>query len=263
MEARAYGLELTNNSKVGWAFSLSRNKTCIGATEVCRKYCYCKGIRYQSTTQKEKRERNYRTVEYLLELGGPELLAENLVLLVDHARPLDWLSARYTDGKTAVPWTFRLHDAGDFHSARYVEAWFLTAQKRPECQFWFYTRSFIVPQMLDSLTKLCQLPNCQGFLSVDSDNYKDALAAYRATSGWKIAIMQEAPGLMPAELFEDLKEVVPVGQTVSFPCHHGGRHVEPIEDESWLLCPQVMGFYSLESRPNMAKPCQRCKFCLP
>jgi hypothetical protein len=82
-----YGLELTNNSKVGWAFSLPRSKTCINATPTCKKLCYGNGIRYQSDAQKAKRERNYRTVEFLLKEGGPELLAENLSMLVDQARP--------------------------------------------------------------------------------------------------------------------------------------------------------------------------------
>ena len=101
---RQYGLELTLNSKVGFAFTLSRSSTCIGATEVCRRLCYGRGIRYQSKAQKEKRERNLRTVEYLLAAGGPELLAENLLGLVDHARPLDFLAAKFTGCKTSLPW---------------------------------------------------------------------------------------------------------------------------------------------------------------
>jgi hypothetical protein len=33
-----YGLELTNNSKVGWAFSLPRTETCINATALCKRF---------------------------------------------------------------------------------------------------------------------------------------------------------------------------------------------------------------------------------
>lgn len=71
-----YGLELTRNSKVGWAFSVSRKESCIGATEACRTLCYGNGVRYKTKGARRKRERNFRTVERLLALGGPELLAD-------------------------------------------------------------------------------------------------------------------------------------------------------------------------------------------
>jgi hypothetical protein len=172
-----YGLELTNNSKVGWAFSLPRGKTCIGATAICKKLCYGNGIRYQSEGQKDKRERNYRTVELLLSEGGPELLAENLVAMIDQARPRDWLTAKVTGCKTVVPWTIRVHDIGDFASVEYVQSWIIAITRRPDCSFWFYTRSFDDDQLLVALTELARLPNCQGWLSADSDNYREAILA--------------------------------------------------------------------------------------
>ncbi len=109
-----YGLELTNNSKVGWAFSLPRTETCINATALCRKLCYGNSVRYQSLGQKAKRGRNFRTCEFLLAEGGPELLAENLSMLVDQARPRDWLTARIKRTKTAIPFTVRIHDVGEY-----------------------------------------------------------------------------------------------------------------------------------------------------
>ena len=123
MDKREYGLDLTVNSKVGMAFSLTRNKSCINATAVCKKLCYGKGIRYQSEGQRAKRERNFRTVEYLLALGGPELLAENLLLLVDHARPLDWLTAKLTGRKGAMPWSLRIHDVGEYPDFRNIPSY--------------------------------------------------------------------------------------------------------------------------------------------
>ncbi|MBX9771790.1 MAG: hypothetical protein K2X29_10485, partial [Candidatus Obscuribacterales bacterium] len=105
-----FGLELTNNSKTGWAFSLSREQTCVNATDVCKKLCYGKGIRYQSESHKAKRLRNFETCEFLLSQGGPELLAQNLEMLVDHARPMDWLAASISGSRPSVPWTLRIHD---------------------------------------------------------------------------------------------------------------------------------------------------------
>ncbi len=109
-----YGLALTNNSKVGWAFSLPRTETCINATKICRAVCYGNGIRYQSKGQKEKRARNLRTVEFLLAEGGPELLAENLSMLVEQARPRDWLTAKITGSKTTIPFCLRIQDVGEY-----------------------------------------------------------------------------------------------------------------------------------------------------
>ena len=120
MTKRDYGLELTNNSKVGWAFSLPRSKTCINATTICKKLCYGNGIRYQSAGHKAKRERNFRTIQFLLNEGGPELLSQNLSLMVDQARPRDWLCAKITATETVIPWTLRIHDIGDYPEFRTI-----------------------------------------------------------------------------------------------------------------------------------------------
>jgi hypothetical protein len=260
---RMYGLESTVNSKTGFAFSLPRSKTCIGATETCLRLCYGRGIRYQAKAQKAKRERNFRTVELLLAQGGPELLAENLLGLIDQARPLDFLSSKYIGGKTSLPWTYRAHDTGDYWSVDYVHAWYLTAQKRPECSIWFYTRSFNDKAVIEALTELVALPNVGGWLSLDRDNYIQGLAAYEAYSGWKVAMLQQAERDMPAQMLPAITAVVPFGNIVSFPYHHAGRHVEPMVDEAIVVCPQVMGAYPLETDKNLPKPCQQCRFCLP
>ena len=115
-----YGLELTNNSKTSWAFSMPRDKTCVMATSICKKVCYGNGIRYQSAGQKAKRERNFRTVELLLERGGPELLAQNLLALIDQVRPSDWLCAQIVGVKTRTPWTIRIHDLGEYPEFRTI-----------------------------------------------------------------------------------------------------------------------------------------------
>ena len=115
-----YGLELTQNSKVGWAFSLSRSESCINATEICERLCYGNGVRYQSDAQRYKRLRNFRTCEFLLKKGGPELLALNLIALVDQARPMDWLAAQISGTATKVPYSLRLHDVGDYPEFRTI-----------------------------------------------------------------------------------------------------------------------------------------------
>lgn len=272
-----YGLELTSNSKVGWAFSLPRNKTCVGATNLCRRLCYGNGIRYQSEGQKAKRERNFRTIELLLSEGGAELLAENLVTMIDLARPRDWLTARVTGCATVVPWSIRIHDLGDFNeSIDYVRAWILAAKRRPDCALWFYTRSFENDGLLAALSELASLPNCQGWLSVDSDNYAAAILAKCKTPPgvWKLAILQDRD--FDPEVLEGIVDSVKdsavdnvndkraaAGEVVSFPYHHGGRHVVPLRHKGLTVCPAVTGVYKLQSDGSLPRPCQSCAFCLP
>lgn len=112
------GLSLTRNSKVGAAFSMSRTKTCVNKTMVCHDACYGNGIRYQSSTQKEKRNRNFETAELLLQKGGATLLAENLIMLIDQARPLDWLAAKTIGMQPEAPWSVRIHDVGEYPEFR-------------------------------------------------------------------------------------------------------------------------------------------------
>lgn len=261
---KKYGLELTNNSKASWAFSLPRSATCIGATDICKKVCYGNGVRYRTSGQKSRRERNFRTVELLLAEGGPRLLAENLVALVDTVRPSDWLAASITGSQTQTPWTLRIHDIGDFHSAEYVGAWLLAVQQRPLCSFWFYTRSFSDVQIFDEMTELASAANCKGWLSIDSDNFAAGLLAYAQRPGvWQLALLQEAEAVLDARVLPSLEGLRHVKQVVSFPIHRGGHHAEPIQHPSLFTCPAVIGVHKLQPDAQKLRPCQTCTFCLP
>lgn len=235
----------------------------MNATELCKRLCYGNGIRYQTAGQKEKRARNFRTCEFLLAEGGPELLAENLSMLVDQARPRDWLTARVAGVQTTIPWTMRIHDVGDFYSPEYVRAWSLVAQKYAECKFWFYTRSFAPGDLFDALTDFATLPNCQGWLSVDSENYDEAILVLCRTPAevWKLALLQDndlAAGVIPS--ISALETEVDI---VSFPYHRGGRHAEPVRNPILTLCPAAIGSLPLSPQKNSLRPCQTCAFCLP
>ncbi len=63
----------------------------------------------------------------------------------------------------------RGHISGDFDTEAYIRAWFALAQAREECLFWFYTRSWRVPELLPWLEALRQLPNVQLIASVDPE----------------------------------------------------------------------------------------------
>ncbi|MBY0552042.1 MAG: hypothetical protein K2W95_32460 [Candidatus Obscuribacterales bacterium] len=260
-----FGLELTDNSKTGWAFSLSRSQSCVQATSICKRLCYGNGIRYQSAAQKAKRERNFKTVEYLLDMGGSELLAQNLVALVDQARPADWLAAKISGVPTSLPWSVRIHDVGDWHTTRYVQAWQIAVAQRPSCKFWFYTRSFADADLLGAIAQLASLPNCSGLLSIDSENFDSGLLAFARHSGvFKLALLQEKQADLDPELLPAVARQVKQGQIINFPYHHGGRHVKPLLDSPLTNCPQITSeALPLVTNKYMPKPCQSCAFCLP
>lgn len=259
-----FGLQLTENSKAGWAFSMPRRFTCINATSVCRRLCYGNGIRYRHPTQIQKRLQNYRTAELLLQRGGPELLALDLIRILDQARPADWLTAQVTGTATMTPWSVRLFDVGDAYSVPFVQALILATQHRPECALWFYTRSLYEKKLLTVLTELASQPNCQGWLSIDSENYVAGLRAYdRNPDVWKLALLQEPADDLPSTLIPAIKKHAISGNIVNFPYHHGSYHVAPVQAEPLMTCPQITGAYPLERARSRPKPCQACTFCLP
>jgi len=260
-----YGLQLTQNSKVGWAFSLSRGQSCIHASSICKKLCYGNGVRYQTQGQKYKRSRNFRTCQFLLEKGGPELLARNLIALVDQARPVDWLAAEISGSETALPFTFRLHDVGDFYSCQYAQAWLIAIRSQPKCKFWFYTRSFQDKDLLAVLSAIASEDNCQGFLSIDSENFQQGLFAFASYPGvWKLALMQQDAREISPELVPALQATARPGQVINFPYHRAGRHVEPLKLEPLVQCPQITSAaFPLTTSSSLHKPCQACALCLP
>ena len=260
-----FGLELTKNSKVGPAFSLSRSSSCINKTALCERVCYGNGIRYRSVGQTEKRMRNYKTAEFLIQHGGSKLLAENLVAVVDQARPIDYLAAMITKTETAIPWTLRIHDVGDFYSVNYVNAWVLTAKQRPNCRFWFYTRSFVEPELFEALSEFAALDNVSGFLSLDSDNYDLGVLRFAQSrpGTWRIALLQEERSSKTDKCADKIASQAGRNDVIVFPKHHGGRHVAPTERANFTVCPQVLGAIKLESRSGFSKPCQTCALCLP
>ena len=263
--AHDYGLELTQNSKVGWAFSLSRTESCTNATEICKRLCYGNGVRYQSAAQRHKRLRNYITCEFLLRKGGPELLAQNLVALVDQARPVDWLAAQISGEATNLPNTLRIHDVGDYFSCDYAAAWLMAIKQRPQCKFWFYTRSFLEPKLLSVLSELASQSNCQGFLSIDNDNFEQGLLAFSSYPGvWKLALMQVEEENLPLNLLPSVRNMASPGQIINFPYHRAGKHVQPLKAEPLTNCPQITtSAYPLQTNRSELKPCQSCSLCLP
>lgn len=258
-----YALEATDNSKAGPSFPLPPELTCDTATDTCWKACYKKGVRYNTAGSIAKRDRNFKTVEKLLALGGPQLLSEALAELVDEYKPKDWFVAKAAGAKTARPYTFRIHDLGEFYRCEYIQAWINTVSKIQNCQFWFYTRAFTVPDRYKLLSRLAALPNCQGWLSIDADNWMAGITTYRnAPQGlWKLALLQ-TPDL-PEGLLTALRNLAKQTDVINFPMHHGPRHIPALAGEPVMNCPEILGAFERTRGRESLRPCPRCQICLP
>lgn len=258
-----YGLEATDNSKAGPSFALPPEDTCDTATETCKKACYKKGVTYNTPGSIAKRQRNFQTVEKLLLLGGPELLADALIELIDEYKPKDWFVAKATRTPTARPWTFRIHDLGEFYRTDYIEAWLIAVSKRRSCQFWFYTRAFRIPDRYRLLMRLAAQPNCQGWLSIDADNWMAGVGTYRsAPKGlWKLALLQ-TPDL-PDSLLSALRKLATKSDVINFPLHNGPHHILPLKGEPVMNCPEILGAFTRSRGRESLRPCPQCQICLP
>ncbi len=61
----------------------------------------------------------------------------------------------------------RLHSCGDFYSIDYIEMWHKICKMFPNIQFWGYTRSWAVENLLNPLSQLALLNNVNLFASWD------------------------------------------------------------------------------------------------
>lgn len=153
------------NIKVGPipTFSLPSRFTCPGATKWCRENCYAARF--------ERIRPNCRLA-----------YARNL-LLTWHTRRFVRVMLRNISKNLPV---LRIHVSGEFYDAAYVRAWKAIASQRPHTQFWAYTRSWVIPEILAALDELRALSNVHLWASIDPD-MPDPPA------GWRVAYLDIDP----------------------------------------------------------------------
>jgi len=70
------------------------------------------------------------------------------------------------------------------------------------------------------LSELAGESNCQGFLSIDNDNFEQGLLAFSAYPGvWKLALMQQDQDQLSSELMPAIRDRVKHGEIINFPYH--------------------------------------------
>jgi hypothetical protein len=100
---------------------------------VCRS-CYALDGNYNYPSKQVNDMLHLAWVEHELEAGGPERLGHALAYAIQHVN--------LTREEGFQPY-FRIHDAGDFYSPEYLEAWVACASMMTHMRFWAPTRQWV------------------------------------------------------------------------------------------------------------------------
>lgn len=150
-----------SNSKLGKipSVSLTPYKTCKGATEFCKAYCYAQNYfrMYKNTQDAYERNTSLTVSQFESQLSA----------YLDHRQPR----------------VFRLHVSGDFYNARYIAMWIRVTKRYPAIKFYGYTRAWRVKTLNTGLIELRKQPNVSLYASVDTTH--SDLPHYT----WKVAFV--------------------------------------------------------------------------
>jgi hypothetical protein len=118
---------------------------CPGSTPLCRRACYARQLERFRPKVRQAYARNLR-----------------LSRRRDFARRMTWfIRAHFVR-------VVRVHVGGDFYSARYARKWLKVMRRLRKVRFYFYTRSWRVPEIWPVLEAMAALPNCFAWFSCDT-----------------------------------------------------------------------------------------------
>lgn len=143
------GLLAQGNLKLGrsiFHFDLPAVTTCPGRSPTCERVCYARESRFHLRTVKER-----------LDWCFQQSLAEDFA-----GRMAEEI---YRKGVLVV----RLHVSGDFFNAEYAAKWLEVMRKCPTTRYYFYTRSWQVPEIANALEHMAGLECCRAWYSIDRD----------------------------------------------------------------------------------------------
>lgn len=149
------------------AFGLPSGKefACPGATSVCEKVCYAGKLERIYSGVRAVLLHNWNALKDASETDMVDMLQNMINDFVADCDKAD----RKTKDVSGVARAFRIHWDGDFFSRTYARAWAIVIAANPDVQFWAYTRSY------EFVDEFAELDNLAFYLSVDSDNFTDAV----------------------------------------------------------------------------------------
>jgi len=150
------GLEL-GNKKTGlsgryyeriFVWNLPIKVTCPGESDWCKKHCY--------------------NADYRLEVYPIDLWCENWWWASEKPNILKEKILSQLEVLNGERVAVRLHSSGDFYSPNYIAMWIDLCSKKNDIMFWGYTRSWVIPDLIEPLTELLSYRNVSLFASWDS-----------------------------------------------------------------------------------------------
>jgi hypothetical protein len=87
----------------------------------------------------------------------------------------------------------RIHVSGDFYSSDYAGKWLAVMRQCPRARFYFYTRSWRIPEIAGVLEEMAALRCCRPWYSVDYDTG----LPQRVPVGVRLAYLQVREGERP------------------------------------------------------------------
>lgn len=137
----------TGNTKLGplvHGWSIPAGLTCPGESLLCSSRCYAKKGLFYMPTVAAAHKRN------LVMAKSPEFT--------------DWMKHELKRNCVRV---MRVHVSGDFFNITYTRQWYDIMAATPDVQFFMYTRSWRIEELLPDLIGLSQLPNVALWWSID------------------------------------------------------------------------------------------------
>lgn len=139
-----------SNGKLGeWIvhFDVPPVLTCPGRTPICEQSCYALRSRFTFSSVRERLRWCY-----------------------EQSLRSDFVKKMRAELRVRAFPVVRLHVAGDFYSVEYIEKWHQVMRAFPRTRFYFYSRSFNVPELFPGLVCLASLDNVRAWWSVDVDS---------------------------------------------------------------------------------------------
>jgi hypothetical protein len=167
------GLLSLGNSKLGSAihhWGITAVETCPGSTRTCRAACYATKSRYLLPGVRERLRWNLEQAQ-----------ADSFVDRMCHEIRLK--------GCLVV----RVHSSGDYFDAAYAGRWLAVMRKCPKPRYYWYSRSWAVPEVARVLEEMARLGQVRCWYSID----KDTGIPGRVPPGVRLAYLQTQDGEQP------------------------------------------------------------------
>lgn len=193
------------NLKLGgrciWGFALPSGTpdVCPGRSPTCSTHCYAVAVERYRPAVAARYRRNLHASR------RRDFVRRIVALLIAHRVRI-----------------VRIHTGGDFYSPRYARKWLAIMRRSSRVVFYFYTRSWRIPEIRAIIDRMSTLPNCVAWFSCDVDTGLPV----DVPAGVRLAWLSITPGDPPAGV--DL--VFRVRTLRQSPAPPGGSPVCPAED---------------------------------